>query len=326
MASAWETARSSIQEKLDALLERITEAQDAGEPVSLSWLNSERRYRELIEQVDTELASLTETILPKLTEAQSDGITLSVDAAKQLTTAALGPAPEGVEVAWNRLPKATVEALVGYASDGSPLRVLLDEFGLDASRQIRGVLIAGVSRGAGAAQMTRELKTLVGDGKDPGNLKGRAETIVRTEFHRASRAAQLGSYGQNADLFEGWVWTAALDGRTCTSCWAMHGTLHPLTEMLDDHPNGRCVMTPRTKSWDELTGEGGYEDTRPVIEDGSARFARLTPERQKEVLGAGLYDLYAAGTVTLPELVRQDSNPRWGTMRRPATLTEVTGN
>jgi hypothetical protein len=63
-----------------------------------------------------------------------------------------------------------------------------------------------------------------------------------------------------------------------------------------------------------------------VIEDGSARFARLTPERQKEVLGAGLYDLYAAGTVTLPELVRQDSNPRWGTMRRPATLKEVTGN
>ncbi|CAB4139138.1 Phage head morphogenesis domain [uncultured Caudovirales phage] len=325
MASAWETARSSIQSKLDALMERITEAQDAGEPVSLSWLNSERRYRELIEQVDTELASLTETILPKITEAQSDGIALSVDAAKQLTVSALGPAPEGVEVAWNRLPKATVEALVGYASDGSPLRVLLDEFGLDASRQIRGVLIAGVSRGAGAMQMTRELKTLVGDGKDPGNLKGRAETIVRTEFHRASRAAQLDSYGQNADLFEGWVWTAALDGRTCTSCWAMHGTLHPLTEMLDDHPNGRCVMTPRTKSWDELTGEGGYEDTRPTIEDGSARFARLTPERQKEVLGAGLYDLYAAGKVSLPELVRQYSNPRWGTMRRPATLKEVTG-
>jgi SPP1 gp7 family putative phage head morphogenesis protein len=306
-------------------MDRITEAQENGEPISLSWLNSERRWRELIEQVDTELASLTETILPTITEAQSDGITLSVDAAKQLTVSALGPAPDGVEVAWNRLPKATVEALVGYASDGSPLRVLLDEFGLDASRQIRGVLIAGVSRGAGAAQMTRELKTLVGDGKDPGNLKGRAETIVRTEFHRASRAAQLDSYGQNADLFEGWVWTAALDGRTCTSCWAMHGTLHPLTEMLDDHPNGRCVMTPRTKSWDELTGEGGHEDTRPTIEDGSARFARLTPERQKEVLGAGLYDLYAAGTVSLPELVRQDKSPRWGTMRRPATLKEVTG-
>lgn len=325
MASAWESARSSIQTRLDSLIERITEAQEAGEPVSLSWLNSERRWRELIEQTDSALAELADTQTPALSAAQSEGITLSVDAAKTLTTAALGAAPEGVEVAWNRLPKATVEALVGYASDGSPLRTLLDEFGLDASRQIRNVLIAGVSRGAGAMQMTRELKTLVGDGKDPGNLKGRAETIVRTEFHRASRAAQLASYSQNADLFEGWVWTAALDGRTCTSCWAMHGTLHPLTEMLDDHPNGRCVMTPRTKSWDELTGEGGHEDTRPMIEDGSTRFARLTPERQKEVLGAGLYDLYAAGTVTLAELVRQDSNPRWGTMRRPATLKEVTG-
>lgn len=106
----------------------------------------------------------------------------------------------------------------------------------------------------------------------------------------------------------------------------MHGTLHPLTDMLDDHPNGRCVMVPRTKSWSELTGEGDQEDTRPTIVSGEVRFGKLTNAQQKEILGAGLYDLYADGTVTLADLVRQDTSKRWGTMRRPATLKEVTDN
>ena len=324
MREAWDAAQKGLWERLDALIARIERAQEAGEPVSPSWLWSEERWRSLLDQIAIEVAALSESQTPALTQAQSEGVALALEIAKELTSAALGPAPEGVSVAFNRLPTATVEAFAGYASDGSPLKALFDEFGSDVSRQIRQVFIAGISRGAGAMQMTRELRGLVGQGADPGNLGGRAQTIVRTEFHRAARAAQLTAYQTNADLFEGWIWTAACDQRTCASCWAMHGTLHPLTQMLDDHPNGRCVQVPRTKHWDELTGEGGHEDTRPVIEDGPSRFARLTPDQQKEVLGPGLYDLYAAGTISLPDLVRQDSNPRWGTMRRPATLKEVT--
>lgn len=324
MQEAWQSAKDAIQPRLDALITRIEEAEVAGERPSLSWLYSESRWRSLLDQIDAELAALVDAIAPSLAEAQAEGVELALESARSLTSAALGPAPEGVSVAFNRLPTATVQAFAGYASDGSPLRALFDEFGSDVSRQIRQVFIAGISRGAGAAQMTRELRGLVGEGKDPGNLGGRAQTIVRTEFHRAARAAQLTAYQHNADLFEGWIWTAACDGRCCASCWAMHGTLHPLTQMLDDHPNGRCVQVPRTKHWDELTGEGGHEDTRPVIEDGPSRFARLTADQQKEVLGQGLYDLYAAGTISLTDLVRQDSNPRWGTMRRPATLKEVT--
>lgn len=326
MAESWDAARVAIGERLDLMISRIAEAQDAGEPVSISWLNSEARYRSLLDQIDVQMASLTEAQAGALAQAQAEGIDLSVQAAMDLTSAALGPAPEDAIVRWNQLPVATVEALAGYASDGSPLAQLLDEFGLDVSRQIKNTLIAGVARGAGAEQIAREIRGLVGADENPGSLKNRALTIVRTEFHRAARAAHQQSYQQNADLFEGWIWSAACDSRCCISCWAMHGSLHPLTATLDDHPSGRCVMVPRTRSWAELTGDGEAEDTRPTIVDGPSRFAKLSPEQQVAIMGPGIHELYAAGQVDLAGMVAQEESSRWGTMRRPATLASITAD
>ena len=84
-------------------------------------------------------------------------------------------------------------------------------------------------------------------------------------------------------------------------------------------------MAPRTRSWAEITGDTTLPDTRPDIAPGTDRFDKLPESDQREILGAH-YDAYVAGEITLPDLVQQTHNDRWGTMRREATVAEAEAN
>jgi hypothetical protein len=147
--------------------------------------------------------------------------------------------------------------------------------------------------------------------------------IARTEMNRAHREASLQSYAANQDVVTAWVWSAACDRRTCAGCWVMQGSEHPLSERLDDHPNGRCVAIPKTKSWGELLGDDTILDTRPKVSEGSELWAETPEDLQKEILGDSLYEAWRGGKVFWEDLVSQDSDPRWGTTRRAATLAEA---
>jgi len=87
----------------------------------------------------------------------------------------------------------------------------------------------------------------------------KALTISRTESIRALREAQSQSFYENPNIVHEWQWQAALDDRTCIVCVLMHGQVFPYSKKLENHPNCRCVMVPKTLSWKELGKQIGVD-------------------------------------------------------------------
>lgn len=116
----------------------------------------------------------------------------------------------------------------------------------------------------------------------------------------------------NLQTESGWYFS---NGIITHNCWAMHGTLHPLTERLNDHPNGRCSMLPHVKNLPGMT-----EQWQP--EPGPDQFERLDPGAQKAILGP-LYDLYQSGEIELSDVVAQKFDSDWGSMRYVKSLASL---
>jgi SPP1 gp7 family putative phage head morphogenesis protein len=321
MREAWATAEAAIRERLDALTAAIEAAELAGEVVSEAWLHGESRLADLLRQIDAATAEFAPAAAAAVTDGQAAMVETAHDSAYRLAAAAAGPSPDkATAFPWNALPKAQVEALVGFCADGSPVADRLLAFGAVTRQKVTDALIVGVSQGKGADQIRRTLEGIL------GTERARAENWARTEPHRAAREATRLNYQANRESVTGWYWLSATDARTCGGCWAMHGTLHGLDEHLDGHCQCRCVMCPRTRSWAEILGDADLPDTRPVIESGADLFARLDLDRQRSVLGPELHALYADGTISLADVVSRSSDPAWGTMRSTASVAEALQN
>jgi hypothetical protein len=138
----------------------------------------------------------------------------------------------------------------------------------------------------------------------------RAVTIARQESLRAYRGASFRRW-QADDLVVGWWWSSAQDRRTCAICWAKHGTEHSIDEPFASHVCCRCVPVPL------LAGDS------PDVTPGTEAFAALDEDMQREILGPGKFDLYAAGDVTLDDLVAETYSARWGPGLRERSLAEL---
>lgn len=333
MVRAYAAAWQNVRERLTALQEQIAQAQAGGlvagpftprppgGPVieqapgtfSISWLYERDRLTALLRQIETELRQFA-ALADELTTAGQ----LQAVRAAQANTAELvrrgaeaANAPEIVGM-FDRMSPAAVQDLVGFASDGSPLRELFDALGPQVSQGVQDTLISAVATGIGPRETARLIRRQFGMGLS------RALTIARTEQIRAYREASRRSYAENADLLDGWVWLSARDGRTCPSCWAMHGTRHPVAERLDDHPNGRCTMVPVVKGHD------------PNIPTGEELFKELPPAEQRRILGPAAHEAWLDGRVSLApdgrnSVVGRRDDPAWGTMRYARSLQEIVG-
>jgi len=302
-------------------MQQITDARAAGEEVSPAWLYRAKRLRLLQDQVEAEIGRFADYAGVQITEAQRAAVQMGQQHAEQLALAGLGEPPPGVTVTFARLPRDAVTDLVGFLSDGSPLRDLLDELGPEASKAVRDALVAGVATGQNPRVIARQIRQALA-----GDLV-RALTISRTEILRSYRTASLRSYQANSDIMEGWVWHSARDRRTCMSCIAMHGTKHRLDERLDDHVSGRCTAIPLTKSWEAILGPKGrgIPDARPQIGLGADWFARQPENVQRAMMGPAEYAAWKAGAFDLKDLVGRTRDPRWGTMRAERSLTGILG-
>ncbi len=292
-----------IQGQLADFQRRIAEAKAAGEDVSPSWLFQVGRLEVLRAQVEGEIGRFAQYAENSIVAQQRQAVEAAQRQALDWTTTV-----PGVAVEWNRLPTGAVEDLVGFLSNRSPLRILLDELPQDAGQSVADALVTGLATGQNPRATARLIRHALG-----GNL-ARALTISRTETLRSYREATRRSYLANRDVLRGWVWHSALDKRTCASCWAMHGSIHKLSEQLDDHPSGRCGMTPLLKDWPNV-----------AIEPGADVFARQTEELQRAVLGDAGFEAYKAGAVTLGDYVGQTRTREWGTMRSARSLRSILG-
>lgn len=297
-AAAMEMARryGEIWRRIKARLDDLGAAYAAlEEPPGPGWLFEQRRLEDLQRQVEAEMAQYAAWVEQQVCVQQEEAIRQAAQMGQAM----------GLRLDWGRLNTQALQDIVGFTQEGSPLRELLDELGAEASEAIRRELIAGLALGKNPAETARQIRSALG-----GNLV-RALRISRTETLRAFREATLRGY-QEDDNVARWQWVSAKSERTCAACLAMDGTVHPLSERLDDHPNGRCVMVP------VLKGEKPAQ-----YETGEEWFARQQEEVQRKVLGKAGLAAYRAGAIDLHSLVAQHSSPEWGSIRSTDSLSHA---
>lgn len=325
-AAAWQRVRAQVdalQAQIDAarsvgLVADVFRARLPGGPViprtpgtfSPSWIWEQDRLGSLRRQIEAELRQFA----AQAGEIVEAGQLRAVEAAQAGSEALVGVAAREVgevEIAgmFNRLPREAIQDLVGFASDGSPLRSLFAEIAPGVSHGMTDALVAALATGTGPRETARLMRRQFGMGL------ARALTIARTEHVRAYREATRRNYEANSDILSGWIWLSACDRRSCPSCFAMHGTKHKVTETLDDHPNGRCVMLPDIKGRERK------------IESGEKRLRALTETDQQRVLGKAGHAAWKAGAVQLSDFVGRKDDPRsrWGTMRYAKSLRQILG-
>lgn len=322
LAEMYADALEAVLREHAAFARWVKQQKEKGAPVSPSWASREARYLSLQSQLYQAVqkygggsaALLQAGISPAVIEALKS----TVDEAKAgapvvpgLTYPGFGPET------WALINKAAIAAAEAFLTHvESPLKQLLErDLPETAVSVFRKEWRAGLLSGKNPNDIARAIAKRIGT-----LTLGRAQLIARTEFHRAYREGKREQI-RRSDVIAGWTWRAALDGRTCVVCYAMHGTFHTADETLDGHPACRCSMVPRTKSWEEL-GLGGIGDTRRPIELGADRFARLPADMQLAKLGPSRYKLYQEG-MPLESMIGTRHSPLWGPMKVLEPLRNV---
>lgn len=318
--------------ELDSVRSAITAARAAGvaDADIPSLLYREGRIQVLAEKVRAEITKFAGEADIIVGGAIDVARVQGTEHAAQLLQIAL---PQGISVSPASTPGAAFQPVVpesiGLASGAvtqatamtqasAPVGQLLATLGPEAAKSVTDALVSSIAAGKNPNVVAREIRTALG-----GNLT-RALTIARTETLRAYREASRAEYQANADVLRGWIWTADMSNRTCASCWAQHGSVHPLDEVMATHPRCRCSMVPATRSWRELGFGSTPESVK--IEEGPAVFRRLPEADQRQILGDAKFRAYKSRQITLPDLVAKRESPVWGPSTSEAGLRAAKDN
>lgn len=216
----------------------------------------------------------------------------------------------------NTLDDDALEQFVGFASNGSPLRELFDTLAIDYKIDVEEYLQVGILNGENPRAIAQKIRQ-----KSFIPLH-RAETIARTESLRAARAATIENYNNNLSLIKQYQRMCSADRRTCPACWALHGTIYDLNQVMPSHPNCRCIIVPVTASWSEITGDPTLDDESDKIETKEELFSKLPDKQKKEILGPDRYRLWADG-MPLDNFASVTINPDWGPTTRITPLRDL---
>ena len=322
MVRVYGEAWKRIKADLERLHAEYEGAKARGEKPGPDWIYQYNRARAFRDQVERELLAFAQYAEEKIRKQQWEAIEAAERHAEELTRRALGKPPAGLVIDWNRIDRAGVETLLGMTQTDSPLHRLLLSVSREGAKAAEDALVQGMLIGENPRDAAREMR------KALGTQLSRALTIARTETLRAHREATRASYQANSDIVKGWIWHSATDERTCAMCWAMHGTVHNVDEILDDHPNGRCAMAPETATWSQIGRMYGIDlsdlpDANPEIRLGTSLFMQLPAEKQIKILGPAKWAAWKDGKFTLSDLVGRKRSREWGTHRYEKSLAEL---
>lgn len=220
----------------------------------------------------------------------------------------------GMNVAFHQPTAETIRAGIGYV-DSPAWRAAAGRLASYHAERAADLVLSAIAAGVNPRQTADLLRDYFVSSKRP-----------LVDALRLARTTQLYAAREGArQIFERtgveqWVWSASLDARVCLSCVCLHGTVHPVSEVLNDHHQGRCAPVPLTPRWAALGLAGGRE---LAIETGIDWFQRLPPERQRAVMGPRYYEAWAAGAFRLEQVPRTYEDSVFGVMRRKATLGEL---
>jgi SPP1 gp7 family putative phage head morphogenesis protein len=310
--------------QLDDLQEKVKARQTEGLPITRDWVERQDRYKDLILQLNQRMAdvgTLAKTRLKDDAQYYVDKAQEYVKAASRAQLERTAPTPRAtaeVMAGWSSLPDKAIRNLLGNFEPGSPLIRLLEGNRTDSLGKAKDALLTGITTGAPPQVTAKRLQEAL------GLSLSRAMTIVRTEGQRVQREASRQTMEENKDIVEGWEWRCARTPETCEVCWAMDGETFDTDETMEAHVNCRCVMVPKTVSWESL----GYKDIPdpPPEPTGPELFEGLPEKEKRQILGLGKYELYRTGRVGLRDLQRRVVDRRWGASRVAVPLRDLQGD
>ncbi len=222
-----------------------------------------------------------------------------------------------IGIVWNKPDPEAVARLVGY-SQSSAWEAALKKYGDDVLNIVNNQAIRGIASGWSPLRTAREVRNMA------ENMPGyQANSLMRTLQLTSYRDSTAINQQANVDIISQVVRIAALDGRTCLSCVALHGKVIWDSERdagspvprVDDHYNGRCTSVV------QVTGR------KLNIVSGPDWFSNLPEERQQQQGGfansPGKWEAYKAGDVTLQDFVHQHTDPTFGDMLGEASLKDA---
>ena len=231
-----------------------------------------QRYKSLMEQITQELAGLQTLTGNEIEAAGALGIKLGGLHARELISTTIADSP-GLAASFNVLPKGAIEMLLGFLAPEGPLYERLRLLAPTVTSAVAQAILEGVTLGFNPRKIAAIVQGAFGRGLTD------ALRFVRTAQLWSYREANRATFVANGDLLDGWIWHSALDDRTCMSCIAMHGTVHPVTETLNDHHNGRAempgnlILTDNASAFETLD----YKGDVVVIRTASGKFLAVTP-------------------------------------------------
>ena len=343
MVRVYGEAWSRIKKQIASLNTEYEQARKAKQSVGLDWYYRSRRALELQTQIVSELNKFTQYAKGQVTANQAKIIAQTRQQAEDLMRLRLGPEPPGVYVGFNALPVKTIETMVGMNQSGSPLTRLLIKASAKGAQEAQDALIQGIALGKNPRAIASEIRDAL------GKTLNQALTIARTEMLRAQRITSQETYRANPDVVKGWIWSAALDERTCASCYVMHGTEHPNSEKFASHPSCRCTCVPQTYTYAELGARYGIDLSAadkawPTFEElakkynmsakqiemitrrqmtGEDAFKSLSDTEQRNILGPSKYAAWKDGKFEFSALSVKTYSADWGDGRRVPTLDEL---
>ena len=322
IVEAWERAWAELRPAWAAAIDRLILIQQQGrKPTRREVSEALRATRAMAATQDAIIALAREqgiritATLPDLTKAAKR---LEAD----LLASTLPPnIPAGHALAgatFDRLDPKALDAIVRRTA--GQVAALTWPLSAEATAAMKSILIRGVALGMHPNAAAALMLSRVGAAFDGG--RARAVNIARTEMLDAHRAATAAQDKASRDLLTGWQWVATLTSRTCSSCWAMHGTEHAIDEPGPiDHQQGRCTRVPLTKSWRDLGLD--IDEPSSVVPDGYATFRALSRDDQLAVLGRDKLDLLDSGRISWSDLATRRSTDGWRDSMVPTSLADL---
>jgi SPP1 gp7 family putative phage head morphogenesis protein len=305
MSLRWLQMEASLRDSFDALALDLDRLKRDGQEISVSKLIRNERYRRLLAQMTQQLDFYSSYAEGRIRVGQLEMIRLGIEHAVEAIKAYFVTRGR-VAGAFDILPIAAIQNMVGLAGDGSPLRQLLQDSWPSAVEGLTTKLINAIALGKNPNDTARAMRDGFGVGFH------RAINIARTEQLRVYRTAAVEEY-KTSQLVSGYKRLSARDTRVCVAClMADDGTVYDLDVVFEEHPQGRCTTVPVVIGLPVVTWQTGQ-----------SWFLAQTPDAQRSMLGAGRFDAWQNGEFELADLVRRTENEIWGTSLRTATLKEL---
>lgn len=298
---AWDVLEADFR---DAILELIAGAVDG--KVSKSVAARNVRLRDAMQTARATLEELAKNAESVIVNDVGQAVLDALDGHAALLSSQLPPNTAGAGVSFTRMSPDALAAIVERTTQ--QIHSSTRPIPADVERVMKRELIRGIAVGDNPNRTAARILKQA-EGRFNGGLT-RALTISRTETLDAHRAATKASEQANKTIVEEWEWHASLGARTCPSCWAKHGTRYPIEEDgPNDHQNGRCARVTVAKSWKDL----GFDIEEPVsaTKDAQTVFNELTPETQRDIMGAQRLELLQSGKVSWSDLTAVKQTDGW---------------